>query len=559
MAVEISHKKLPTTQARPSGSGSQLGSGYVTGRLGEGGMATVYEIWNPQLSVSRAVKLLRRDHTPESRERFSTEVKLTAQLDHPNIIRIHSVGEWQGRPYIEMEKVHGWSLDVLLTERGPLPKKVAVAVALLIARALTYTHSLKYRFDGAEVNGLLHRDLKPANILLSRKGWVRLTDFGIATPVDVSMHTPDGSIVGSLHYIAPEQLRGDSVDARADMFSFGCVLYEMFAGNRAFPDSRLARLIPQRLANTYSPLREGRGGIPRSLTGLVRRCMAADPGKRPSEFRSIRKTLESIYEKWTDSAPEETIEKFLNAKDIPDSTGAPIRVLQIPARPAVAAAILSFLILVLCVPPIRNQGWRAVRIMKTGIPGLSAESQVSVEKESPPIKMSLEPILARYGTPDQLTAMEYADGEGNHEIVLFLSEYLSGKKRKSQLGILLVTRALEELGFLTDEHFHSFYINEAEYAFMKAQHHFGNGHYISALSATESFEKYDALLIDKEELWPKVLELRVACRGALERKGRDVVRAENSEKEHSTTNKSYKLPAHLNADSAVVWGPSAGL
>lgn len=429
MAVEISHKTLPTTESRPSGSGSQLGSGYVTGRLGKGGMATVYEIWNPQLSVSRAVKLLRPDHTPESRERFATEVKLTAQLDHPNIIRIHSVGEWQGRPYIEMERVHGWSLDALLTQRGPLPKRVAVAVALLVARALTYTHSLKYRFDGNEIRGLLHRDLKPANILLSRNGWVRLTDFGIATPVDVSMHTPDGSIVGSLHYIAPEQLRGDDVDARADIFSFGCVLYEMLTGIKAFPDSKLARLIPQRLANTYSPLREGRGGTPRSLTGLIRRCMAADPGIRPSEFRSIRKTLESIYEKWTDSAPEETIEKFLNAKDIPDSTGAPIRALRIPARPAVAAAILSFLILILCVPPIRDQGRRVVRIVKTGIPGLSAESQVPVEKESPPIKMSLESILASYDTHDPLTAMEYADEEGNCETVLFLSRHLSEKKR----------------------------------------------------------------------------------------------------------------------------------
>lgn len=103
-----------------------------------------------------------------------------------------------------------------------------------------------------------------------------------------------------------------------------------------------------------------------------------------------------------------------------------------------------------------------------------------------------------------------------------------------------MTRALEELGCLTDEHFHSSYINEAEYAFMKAQHHFRNGHYVSALSAVESFENYDALLIDKKELWPKVLELRVACRGALEKKGRDPARGENSGKEHPTTNESYK-------------------
>ncbi len=518
MAVEISHETASVAGTRPNGSSSQLGSGYVTGRLGEGGMAVVYEIWNPQLSVSRAVKLLRSDHTPESRRRFATEVKLTAQLDHPNIIRIHSVGEWNGRPYIEMEKVNGWSLDALIRERGALPKEVGLAIALLIARALTYTHSLKYRFDGTEIRGLLHRDLKPANILLSKNGWVRLTDFGIATPVDVSMHTPDGSIVGSLHYIAPEQLKGDDVDARADMYSFGCVLYEMLSGARAFPEKKLARLIPQRLANSYTPLRKLRHRVPRTLVGLINHCMAAEAGKRPKEFRDIRKALEKLYEGWTDQAPEEIIENYLNTgKNTPNRSAVPMSGFRASPRIAVAGGIFAALVLMLFVAGGTDSGRRVMEIAKTRLPGLASRTPVPAEPP-PAVRMSLDSILARLNTQDPLLAMKHEDQEGNHRAVLFLSDYLTEKKRTSMLGILLVTRALETVGGLTDGHFRTCYINEAEYALIRARYYFDKGHYISAISSLRNFEDCEALLSDSAELQLKAIKLRNDCRKALDEK-----------------------------------------
>ncbi len=291
-----------------------LGSGVVTGLLGEGGMSIVYKIWNEQLGVQRAVKLLRPTSTQEQKERFDREVKITAQLDHPNIIDIHAVGEWNGLPYIEMEMVDGVSLAELIERQGALPLEVCVSISIIICRALKYTHNHKYLIDNKTHVGILHRDLKPGNILISRDGIVRLSDFGVATPTNIEASASSGKVIGSMQYLAPEQLEEDDIDIRADIYSFGCILYEMLSGERAFPDRNVTRLVRRRLKNEFKPLTSFPITAPSKLKNLVNQCLLLDVTKRPENVDEVLEELENIHDSQSSTTADEIVLTYVTGK-----------------------------------------------------------------------------------------------------------------------------------------------------------------------------------------------------------------------------------------------------
>jgi serine/threonine protein kinase len=293
-----------------------MGSGVIIGILGEGGMAVVYEIWNEQLGVKRAVKLLKPNSSQDNKERFYNEIKITAQLDHPNVIDIHAVGEWHGLPFIEMEKIDGVSLEKLLKVQGALPLELCTSIAIFICRALNYTHHHEYVINNKYCMGLLHRDLKPANILISNNGLVRLTDFGIATPTNVTANTSSGKVVGSMQYLAPEQLEEDEIDPRADIFSFGCILYEMLGGERTFPEKNITKLVRKRVKNDYLPLSSLRLKLPSKLIALTTHCLEEKPEKRPSDIKLVLHELEKAHSKITDRTPEEIISAYVKGKNV---------------------------------------------------------------------------------------------------------------------------------------------------------------------------------------------------------------------------------------------------
>jgi serine/threonine protein kinase len=299
----------------PDGSAPlPLGSGTIISVLGEGGAAVVYEIWVEKLGIARAVKVLKPNASVESTGRFETEMRITAQLRHPNIIEIHNVGEWHGLPYIEMEKIDGWSLDTVIRERGSLPLTLCTSIAIITCRALSYTHNHAYLVNNVQHRGILHRDLKPGNIMISRSGAVKLMDFGLATPTGISMHTMEGSVVGSLQYIAPELLEESRrADARSDIFSLGCVLYEMITGHKTFFEKNMAKLVTARLRNNYKPLREFNVQCPRSLVKLVTGCLALHPDKRFSSAAEVLRRLEKVHAKLSKDKPEELVEYYINS------------------------------------------------------------------------------------------------------------------------------------------------------------------------------------------------------------------------------------------------------
>jgi hypothetical protein len=296
----------------PSGTEQiPLGSGVITGLLGTGGMAKVYKIWNEKLEVFRAVKILIPGRGSDLKNRFDTESKITAKLHHPNIIEIYNVGEWRGLPYLEMEFIDGFSLESIISKYGRLPNPVCSAIALFVARALVYAHGQKFLLYGKTYHGVIHRDLKPPNIMISVGGEVRLMDFGIARPTEVSLHTVEGNIVGTMQYLSPEQIDASEIDARSDLYSFGAILYEILTGTKTFPQETITNLMKKKIINEYRKFSDFDFDVAPELSRIAQRCLQSDRENRYASAADLLEHLEEAHRSITKEEPEAVLASYL--------------------------------------------------------------------------------------------------------------------------------------------------------------------------------------------------------------------------------------------------------
>jgi serine/threonine-protein kinase len=260
----------------PPSAGGWLGPYQILRRLGEGGMGEVYLAEDSRLSRKVAIKFVAADaaHDERARRRFLREARAAARLDHPNICAIHEVAEADDQPYIVMQYVEGETLAVRLTH-GPLPLGALLAIAIQTADALAEAHA----------HGIVHRDIKPQNLMVSTKSVVKVLDFGLARVIETdegsrteTVMTEPGSVMGTAAYMAPEQVRGESADARSDVFSLGAVLYEMATGRRAFRGETSAATTAAIL--TSEPEWRQLGDHPPELHRIIRKCLAKRAGER---------------------------------------------------------------------------------------------------------------------------------------------------------------------------------------------------------------------------------------------------------------------------------------
>jgi serine/threonine protein kinase len=302
-----SQQKLPTGDEPV-----QLGSGVITGILGSGGMAKVYRTWNDRLEVYRAVKILIPTSQKIAWTRFHTEARISAKLHHPNIIEVHSIGDWHGIPYIEMDIVEGETLSSLISRFKTLPSMVVAAIAVQVARALSYAHSLELVIYGKTYKGLIHRDLKPSNIMIGNNGVVKLMDFGVARPVETGLHTIDTeNIVGTIHYFSPEQISGYPIDPLSDIYSFGAVMYEMLCGKNPFPQTSMIQLIRAKEKNQFIRLEEYEKPIDPRLASVAQVCLRTDKNSRYQSAADLCTHLEDIHHQLSKGTAEETVRQFL--------------------------------------------------------------------------------------------------------------------------------------------------------------------------------------------------------------------------------------------------------
>jgi eukaryotic-like serine/threonine-protein kinase len=292
--------------------GDRIGQSRVEVLVGEGGMANVYKVWHDGLEVVRAVKVLKKALHQESRERFLTEAKILADINHPNIVLIHDIGMVGGQiPFIEMEFVEGVSVKQLIGQHHRLPLQVALSTAYFVSQALHYAHVKDYTLYGKVYHGLVHRDIKPDNIVMRKDGVVKLMDFGVARPSEVSLHTVGAKIVGTLIYLSPEQLNGTSLDHRSDLFSLGCVLYEMIAGVRAFPHKSLQELVQKKIKGEYEPITVHNATVPRSVSAIVDRSLALNPDRRFQSAAEMGEAIFAALHEITDRAPQDILSRFM--------------------------------------------------------------------------------------------------------------------------------------------------------------------------------------------------------------------------------------------------------
>ena len=271
--------------------GQTFGQRYqIISLLGVGGMGAVYHVWDSELALSLALKVIKPDPDPvatqELERRFKRELVLARQVTHTNVIRIHDLGEIDGIKYITMPFVHGTDLAQLLAKEGKLPVPRALGFARQIVSGLRAAHEV----------GIVHRDLKPANILIDDSEKAVITDFGIARSTSAgTFATAAGAIIGTLAYMAPEQATGKQVDQRADIYAFGLIFSEMLIGKRGSSggDTALALLI-ERATHAPPRLRSADPTIPEALDAIVARCLAPDPVARYQTTKELEEALEHL-------------------------------------------------------------------------------------------------------------------------------------------------------------------------------------------------------------------------------------------------------------------------
>jgi len=271
-----------------------LGPYKISGLLGEGGMGAVYRARDTRLHRDVAIKVLTAItlNDQERLQRFEQEARATGMLNHPNLLTVYDVGNHAGTPFLVSELLEGETLSARLL-RGAIPPRKAIEMASQMAQGLAAAHE----------KGVVHRDLKPDNIFVSREGRVKILDFGIAKlnpksgadgPTFQMAATEPGMVLGTVGYMSPEQVRGEVVDQRSDIFSFGTILYEMLTGERAFKRNSSIETLSAILKEEPPDLTERIPNIPPSLERLVRRCLEKDREHRFQSARDLAFNLETM-------------------------------------------------------------------------------------------------------------------------------------------------------------------------------------------------------------------------------------------------------------------------
>jgi len=259
---------------------------HILRRLDEGGMGVVYLARDPAIDRLVAIKLLREGFDdPELRERFLREARSAGRLNQPNIVTIFDVGNHDDQPFITMEYLRGETLHALIQRRAALSLLHKLQLMDDLCAGLQYAHR----------NGIIHRDIKPKNLILDDDGVLKILDFGIAR-IGGSGMTQLGAMMGTVNYMAPEQMSGTPIDARADIFSAGAVFYELLSYERAFPGDY--RTVVERVLSDarFTPLDAVDAAVPARLVATVHRCMARRPDDRFVDMAAVRHELQAVRE-----------------------------------------------------------------------------------------------------------------------------------------------------------------------------------------------------------------------------------------------------------------------
>src|SRR5947209_524819 len=305
-------------------SGTHLGPYEILAPLGAGGMGEVYRARDTRLGRDVAVKVLPSSFSDDEQRlhRFEQEACAAGALNHPNILAIHDVGKHDGSPYVVSELLEGETLRERMAGAA-LPQRKAIDYALQVARGLAAAHE----------KGIVHRDIKPDNIFITDDGRVKILDFGLAKLTSATdgtsqtevptrkVNTDPGTVMGTMGYMSPEQLKGQHIDHRSDIFSFGAILYEMLSGKRAFRGDSMAETMSAILREDPPDLSETNKTISPALERVVRHCLEKNPAERFHSARDLAFAIESLSGSAISSGQTATMSTVTAEVDTSGSTG----------------------------------------------------------------------------------------------------------------------------------------------------------------------------------------------------------------------------------------------
>jgi predicted Ser/Thr protein kinase len=286
----------------------RIGNCRIVEEIASGGMAVVYRAVQEPLGRTVAIKALKTSAAAEENvvTRFEREAKSLANLQHENIIHVYDFHEERGAMFIVMEYVQGIDLYDLLEKCGRVPYDVAAILAMQVARAMDYVH---YR-------GIVHRDIKPANIMIARTGGVKVMDFGIARDTSFGDLTEAGTGIGTPAYMSPEQVLGDKLDARSDIFSLGVVLYQMVTGKKPFVEDEKKSAMHKIRLEKHESVRAVNPEVPRELANIIDRCLEKQPRDRWRSAQHMVMALERFLAKHVEMNHHARLVLFLKGQGV---------------------------------------------------------------------------------------------------------------------------------------------------------------------------------------------------------------------------------------------------
>ena len=280
----------------------------IEGEIGSGGMAKVYKATQRSLDRPVAIKELKKEYVSDDRiaQRFEREARTAASFQHENIVHIYDYWKRPGCAIV-MEYVDGTSLSEVIMKSGPLPVDIGIMIAIQVCSALSYAH----------MRGVVHRDIKPSNVMIRRNGEVKLMDFGIAQIRGLDSLTVPGMLMGTPSYMSPEQVVGEPLDARSDIFSLGIVLYEMFTSMKPFAEEETRSITAKIVDGNFLLPRRLNREIPRRLQRIIRKCLRKKPLKRYESVQEISRALGKLVQGRTDkSASLKRISDYLVSQNL---------------------------------------------------------------------------------------------------------------------------------------------------------------------------------------------------------------------------------------------------
>jgi len=344
-------------------------------QVGQGGMALVFQAHDALLNRRVAVKIMRPDLTrdPQFRERFRQEAEAAAPLSHPHLAGVYDFGEEEGLLFIVMEYLPPRTLKDLMRERGRLPVGIALEIGIQICDGLKYAHA----------HGIVHRDIKPQNVLFTPDGHVKITDFGIARALSAPGLTATGEVLGSVHYLSPEQARGERVTERSDVYSLGVVLYEALTGQVPFDADNPVAIALKHVQETPPPVTSLNPEVPPALAYVINKAMKKDPAARYANAQEMQAELIKVREGHSVVAPtaREGATTVMERRALSEATrvqaGPPVRTRE-PEPPPPSPPLISPLTWLVLFVTLAAVGLFAYYVLSHGGGGLSPRAQVEV-------------------------------------------------------------------------------------------------------------------------------------------------------------------------------------